>query len=120
MEEAAAELDNKFQETEKKLDNVSWKVEQLVKVETSAGSGADSLSAAQLLSNVQEIRNDFNSLVQLVEQLIQEQQNNMTNFLQKQQNTMTNFLQEQQNTMTNFLQELETAMDSAEKLLKDT
>ena len=31
MEEAAAELDNKFQETEKKLDNVSWKVEQLVK-----------------------------------------------------------------------------------------
>ena len=120
MEEAAAELDNKFQETEKKLDNVSWKVEQLVKVETSAGSGSDSLSAAQLLSNVQEIRSDFNSLVQLVEQLIQEQQNNMTNFLQKQQNTMTNFLQKQQNNMTNFLQELETAMDSAEKLLKDT
>ena len=57
MEEAAAELDKKFQETEKKLDIVSWKVEQLVKVETSAGSGSDSLSAAQLLSNVQEIRN---------------------------------------------------------------
>ena len=41
MEEAAAELDTKFQETEKKLDNVSWKVEQLVKVDTS-GQGGES------------------------------------------------------------------------------
>ena len=94
MEETAAELDKKFQETEKKFDNVSWKGEQLVKVDTSAGAGSDSLSAAQLLSNVQEIRRDFNSLVQEVEQL----------------------KQEQQNTMTNILQELKTAMDSAEKL----
>ena len=30
MEEAAAELDCKFEATEKKLDNVSWKVEKLV------------------------------------------------------------------------------------------
>ena len=68
MEEAAAELDSKFQETEKKLDNVSWKVEQLVKVDTS-GQGGESLSAAQLMRNVQEIRQEFTSLVQEVEDL---------------------------------------------------
>ena len=67
MEEVAAELDSKFQETEKKLDSVSWKVEQLVKVES--GAAGDSLSAAQLLTSVQEIRRDFGALVGEVEQL---------------------------------------------------
>ena len=56
MEEIAADLDNKFQETEKKLDNVAWKVEQLVKVDTTvegmSGSG-DTLTAAQLKTSVQ-------------------------------------------------------------------
>ena len=70
MEEVAAELDSKFQETEKKLDSVSWKVEQLVKVESAAaGAAGDSLSAAQLLTSVQEIRRDFGALVGEVEQL---------------------------------------------------
>ena len=56
MEEIAADLDNKFQETEKKLDNVAQKVEQLVKVDTTvegiSGSG-DTLTAAQLKTSVQ-------------------------------------------------------------------
>ena len=93
MEEAAAELDTKFQETEKKLDNVSWKVEQLVKVDTS-GQGGESLSAAQLMRNVQEIRQEFTSLVQEVEDL----------------------KAEQQSAMTNILGELKTVMETAEQL----
>ena len=93
MEEAAAELDTKFQETEKKLDNVSWKVEQLVKVDTS-GQGGESLSAAQLMRNVQEIRQEFTSLVQEVEDL----------------------KVEQQSAMTNILGELKTVMETAEQL----
>ena len=93
MEEAAAELDTKFQETEKKLDNVSWKVEQLVKVDTS-GQGGESLSAAQLMRNVQEIRQEFSSLVQEVEDL----------------------KVEQQSAMTNILGELKTVMETAEQL----
>ena len=56
MEAAAAELDCKFEATEKKLDNVSWKVEKLVQVET---AGDETLSAANLISSVQEIRKEF-------------------------------------------------------------
>ena len=80
MEEAAAELDTKFQETEKKLDNVSWKVDQLVKVDSS-GQGGESLSPAQLMRNVQEIRQEFTSLVQEVEDLKIEQQTAMNSIL---------------------------------------
>ena len=80
MEEAAAELDTKFQETEKKLDNVSWKVDQLVKVDSS-GQGGESLSPAQLMRNVQEIRQEFTSLVQEVEDLKVEQQTAMNSIL---------------------------------------
>ena len=80
MEEAAAELDTKFQETEKKLDNVSWKVDQLVKVDSS-GQGGESLAPAQLMRNVQEIRQEFTSLVQEVEDLKVEQQTAMNSIL---------------------------------------
>ena len=95
MEEVAAELDSKFQETEKKLDTVAWKVEQLVKVDTAGAAAAgNSLSAAQLLSSVQEIRKDFNSLVGEVEQL----------------------KNDQQTAMNDIMQELRTAMETAEQL----
>ena len=50
MEEAAAELDTKVQETEK-LDNVSFREEQLVKVDTS-GQGSEEPFAALLMKNV--------------------------------------------------------------------
>ena len=92
MEKAAEELDNKFQVTEKKLDNMSWKVEQLTKLDSAAGD--NSLSAAQLLTSVQEIREEFTGLVQEVEQL----------------------KTEQQTAMNNIMQELQTAMSSAEQL----
>ena len=92
MEKAAEELDNKFQVTEKKLDNMSWKVEQLTKLDSAAGD--NSLSAAQLLTSVQEIRQEFTGLVQEVEQL----------------------KTEQQTAMNNIMQELQTAMSSAEQL----
>ena len=85
MEEAAAELDTKFEATEKKLDNVSWKVEKLVQVET---AGDESLSAANLISSVQEIRKEFRSLVQEVETLKQEQENAMSSILQELKTTM--------------------------------
>ena len=95
MEEVAAELDSKFQETEKKLDTVAWKVEQLVKVDTAGtAAGGNSLSAAQLLTSVQEIRKDFNSLVGEVEQL----------------------KNDQQTAMNDIMQELRTAMETAEQL----
>jgi len=93
MEEVAAELDSKFQETEKKLDTVTWKVEQLVKVDT-AGPAGNTLSAAQMLTSVQEIRKDFNSLVAEVEQL----------------------KSDQQSAMNEILQELRTAQETAEQL----
>ena len=48
MEEAAAELDTKFQDTERRLDSVAWKVDLLVKVDT---EGGESLSSAKLLQN---------------------------------------------------------------------
>ena len=67
--------------------------EQLVKVDTS-GQGGDSLSAAQLMRNVQEIRQEFTSLVQEVEDL----------------------KVEQQSAMTNILGELKTVMETAEQL----
>ena len=86
MEEAAAELDTKFQATEKKLDNVSWKVEKLVQVE--ATGGGESLSAAKLISSVQEIRKEFKSIVQEVESLKQEQENAMSSILQELRTTM--------------------------------
>ena len=87
MEETAAQLDSKFQETEKKLDNVSWKVEQLVKVDSSA-AGDNSLSAAQLLTSVQDIRSEFSSLVQEVEQLKTDQQTAMNSIMQELQSAM--------------------------------
>ena len=86
MEEAAAELDSKFEATEKKLDNVSWKVEKLVEVE--AAGGGETLSAAKLISSVQEIRKEFNSIVQEVESLKQEQENAMSSILQELKTTM--------------------------------
>ena len=86
MEEAAAELDSKFEATEKKLDNVSWKVEKLVEVEAT-GDG-ETLSAAKLISSVQEIRKEFKSLVQEVESLKQEQENAMSSILQELKTTM--------------------------------
>lgn len=86
MEEAAAELDCKFEATEKKLDNVSWKVEKLVQVE--AAGGGETLSAAKLISSVQEIRKEFNSIVQEVESLKQEQENAMSSILQELRTTM--------------------------------
>ena len=86
MEEAAAELDSKFEATEKKLDNVSWKVEKLVEVE--AAGGGETLSAAKLISSVQEIRKEFNSIVQEVESLKQEQENAMSSILQELRTTM--------------------------------
>jgi len=58
-----------------------------------SGSG-DTLTAAQLKTSVQEIRKDFTSLVQEVEQL----------------------KMEQQTAMTNILQEMRMVMDTAEKL----
>ena len=48
MEEAAAELDTKFQDTERRLDSVAWKVDLLVKVDT---EGGEILSSAKLLQN---------------------------------------------------------------------
>ena len=86
MEEAAAELDTKFEATEKKLDNVSWKVEKLVEVE--AAGGGETLSAAKLISSVQEIRKEFRSIVQEVESLKQEQENAMSSILQELRTTM--------------------------------
>ena len=86
MEAAAAELDSKFEATEKKLDNVSWKVEKLVQVE--AAGGGETLSAAKLISSVQEIRKEFNSIVQEVESLKQEQENAMSSILQELRTTM--------------------------------
>ena len=86
MEEAAAELDTKFGATEKKLDNVSWKVEKLVQVE--AAGGGETLSAAKLISSVQEIRKEFNSIVQEVESLKHEQENAMSSILQELRTTL--------------------------------
>ena len=91
MEEVAAELDSKFEATEKKLDNVSWKVEKLVESES---TGDMELSAANLISSVQEIRKEFLGLVQEVETL----------------------KQDQQNAMSSILQELKTTMETADKL----
>ena len=84
MEEAAAELDSKFEDTEKKLDNVSWKVEKLVEIE----SAGNMESAANLISSVQEIRKEFTSLVQEVQTLKQEQENAMSSILQELKTTM--------------------------------
>ena len=86
MEAAAAELDSKFEATEKKLDNVSWKVEKLVQVE--AAGGGETLSAAKLISSVQEIRKEFNSIVQEVESLKHEQENAMSSILQELRTTL--------------------------------
>ena len=84
MEEAAAELDSKFEDTEKKLDNVSWKVEKLVEIE----SAGNMESAANLITSVQEIRKEFTSLVQEVQTLKQEQENAMSSILQELKTTM--------------------------------
>ena len=84
MEEVAAELDSKFEDTEKKLDNVSWKVEKLVEIE----SAGNMESAANLISSVQEIRKEFTSLVQEVQTLKQEQENAMSSILQELRTTM--------------------------------
>ena len=84
MEEVAAELDSKFEDTEKKLDNVSWKVEKLVEIE----SAGNMESAANLISSVQEIRKEFTSLVQEVQTLKQEQENAMSSILQELKTTM--------------------------------
>ena len=85
MEEAATELDNKFQETERRLDTMAWKVDQLVKVDT---EGGESLSAARLLQNLQEVKKDFASVVKEVEQLKTDQQTAMASILQEFQTAM--------------------------------
>merc|ERR1712096_561259 len=85
MEEAAAELDTKFQETERRLDTVAWKVDQLVKVDT---EGGESLSAAKLLQNLQEVKKDFATVVKEVEQLKSEQQTAMATILHEFQTAM--------------------------------
>lgn len=38
MEAAAEQLDTKFQETERRLDAVTWKVDQLISVKTDTGN----------------------------------------------------------------------------------
>jgi len=86
MEEAAAELDNKFQETERRLDTVAWKVDQLVRVDT---EGGESLSAAKLLQNLQDVKKDFASVVKEVEQLKADQQTAMASILQEFQAAMS-------------------------------
>ena len=85
MEEAAAELDTKFQETERRLDTVAWKVDQLVKVDT---EGGESLSAAKLLQNLQEVKKDFSTVMKEVEQLKTDQQTAMAAILQEFQTAM--------------------------------
>jgi len=86
MEDVATELDSKFQDTERRLDLVSWKVDQLVKNEVDTG---ESLSAAKLLAGLQEVKKEFGEVTKEVEQLRTSQQEAMAQILQEFQTAMT-------------------------------
>ena len=91
MEEAANALDSKFQETERKIDMVAWKVDQVANIEL---EGGESLSAAKLLKNFQDLKKEFTAVSKEVEQL----------------------KTEQQTVMAAIIEELNTAMSAADKL----
>lgn len=86
MEEVATELDSKFKDTEKRLDLVSWKVDQLVKNEVDSG---ETLSATKLLAGLQEVKKEFVEVTKEVEQLRTSQQEAMASILQEFQTAMT-------------------------------
>ena len=87
MEETAVELDSKFQATERRLDSVAWKVDQLVGIET---AGGERLSAAKLIKSLQKVKKDFNDVVKEVEQLKEDQRTAMEAILQEFQTAMEN------------------------------
>ena len=78
MEKAAEELETKFQETEKRLDTVAWKVDKLISPPTVAG---ETLSTCRLLAKLQEVKEDFKSVTAEVEQLRVEQKTTMTSII---------------------------------------
>lgn len=86
MEEVATELDSKFKDTEKRLDVMSWKVDQLVKNEEDFGQ---TLSATKLLAGLQEVKKEFGEVTKEVEQLRTSQQEAMASILQEFQIAMT-------------------------------
>lgn len=87
MEEAAAQLGNKFEEAERRLDKVQWKVDQLTAVEAGAG---ETLSTAKLVESLQDVRRDFAEVVGEVEKLKTDQQEAMTAILAEFQTAMKN------------------------------
>merc|ERR1719483_1112926 len=78
MERAAEDLETKFKATEKKLDKVSWRVDQLTGV---PDKGTETLSTAKLLATFQEVKSDFRSVVEEVQQLKMDQQTAMSSIL---------------------------------------
>merc|ERR1712059_78670 len=85
MEKAAEELDAKFHDTEKRLDLVTWKVDQLTSLPTECG---ETLTTSRLLSSLQEVRAEFKTVVGEVEQLKKDQQTAMTSILAEIQTAM--------------------------------
>ena len=111
-------MDTKFQETERRLDAVTWKVDQLISVKTDTGNtqllrlsesvkkllitkgtkqriigvivvgAGESLSPAKLVQSLADIKADFSSVVAEVEQLKAEQQAAMQDILVEFKNTM--------------------------------
>merc|ERR1711936_1329199 len=78
MEKAALELETKFDETEKRLDKVAWKVDQLTGLEAGAG---ETLSTTKLIESLQDVRRDFAEVVGEVEKLKADQQEAMASIL---------------------------------------
>jgi len=78
MEKAALELESKFDDTEKRLDKVAWKVDQLTGLEAGAG---ETLSTTKLIESLQDVRRDFAEVVGEVEKLKADQQEAMASIL---------------------------------------
>jgi len=78
MEKAALELEAKFDDTEKRLDKVAWKVDQLTGLEAGAG---ETLSTTKLIESLQDVRKDFAEVVGEVEKLKADQQEAMASIL---------------------------------------
>ena len=55
----AEELDTKTKAVEKRLEVVSWKLEELTSVGTACG---EALSAPRMLNSLQQIKQEFSSL----------------------------------------------------------
>jgi len=80
MEEVASELDSKFQDAERRLDLVTWKVDQLVKDDV---NGGENISVGKLLSGLQEVKKEFVEVTREVEELKNSQQAAMASILQE-------------------------------------